>query len=107
MSSICNGNNSNFDQLDDLPCENVSPDVYIYYLKALGTSPVSFAVVLYIFYQVRLKTNLLLLCSFFSIISFQIFEIASKLWLSAWASSREKTTDYNIGWLLSDIANAG
>ena len=27
---------------------------------------------------------------------FQIFEIGSKLWLSAWASSREKDTDYNI-----------
>ena len=26
----------------------------------------------------------------------QIFEIGSKLWLSAWASSREKNTDYNI-----------
>ena len=25
-----------------------------------------------------------------------MFEIASKLWLSAWAESREKHTDYNI-----------
>lgn len=26
----------------------------------------------------------------------KVFEIGSKLWLSAWATSREKHTDYNI-----------
>jgi len=71
-----NGNAGRSDALEDLPCEKVSREVYAYYLKALGASPVSFAMVLYVLYQ--------------------MFEIASKLWLSAWAESREKHTDYNI-----------
>ena len=41
------------DALEDLPCEKVSREVYIYYLKALGASPVSFAMVLYVLYQVH------------------------------------------------------
>lgn len=55
---VCNGNGAggHFDQLDDLPCEKVSPDVYVYYLKALGTSSVSAALLLYVFYQVRQQT---------------------------------------------------
>lgn len=58
---VCNGNNGgapagHFDTLDDLPCEKVSPDVYVYYLKALGTSSVSAALLLYVFYQVRQQT---------------------------------------------------
>ena len=48
-----NGNVGRLDALEDLPCEKVSREVYIYYLKALGASPVSFAMVLYVLYQVH------------------------------------------------------
>ena len=52
-----NGNVGKLDALEDLPCEKVSPEVYIYYLKALGASPVSFAMVLYVLYQVHNLMN--------------------------------------------------
>ena len=51
-SLLCNGTTVNFDQLDDLPMDNVSPEVYSFYLRALGKSSVSVAVALYICYQV-------------------------------------------------------
>ena len=52
--------NGRLDQLEDLPCEKVSPEVYTYYLKALGTSPVSLAMVLYVLYQVKDRLTQLL-----------------------------------------------
>ena len=44
--------NTQYDQIDDLPKENVSPDVYKYYMKALGASPVTVALLFYFSYQV-------------------------------------------------------
>ena len=54
-----NGNVGRLDALEDLPCEKVSREVYIYYLKALGASPVSFAMVLYVLYQVHCRLKCL------------------------------------------------
>ena len=44
--------NTQYDQIDDLPKEKVSPDVYKYYMKALGASPVTVALLFYFSYQV-------------------------------------------------------
>ena len=46
--------NTQYDQIDDLPKEKVSPDVYKYYMKALGASPVTVALLFYFSYQVSL-----------------------------------------------------
>ena len=49
--------NTQYDQIDDLPKENVSPDVYKYYMKALGASPVTVALLFYFSYQVSCLYN--------------------------------------------------
>ena len=45
---------SQYDQIDDLSKEKVSPEVYKYYMKALGASPVTVALLFYFSYQVSL-----------------------------------------------------
>jgi hypothetical protein len=50
-NSNCHGG-SNYDQVDDLSLDKVSRDVYMYYLKALGSTPISLAMLLYVGYQV-------------------------------------------------------
>ena len=60
--------NNRYDQIEDLSYDNVNLQVYMYYAEALGIGPICVALVFYVAYQV--------------------FEVASKLWLSAWASTK-------------------
>lgn len=43
-----------FDQIDDMPYEKVSPEVYGYYLRALGIFNICVALVFYFGYQVKM-----------------------------------------------------
>lgn len=60
--------NNKYDQIEDLSYDNVDFQVYMYYAEALGIGPICIALVFYVAYQV--------------------FEVASKLWLSEWASTK-------------------
>ncbi len=43
----------NYDQIEELTYDKVCTDVYMYYIEALGRTPISAALMLYIGYQVR------------------------------------------------------
>ena len=60
--------NNKYDQIEDLSYDKVDSRVYLYYIDALGIAPICIALIFYAAYQV--------------------FEVASKLWLSAWASTK-------------------
>ena len=60
--------NNKYDQIEDLSYDSVSFQVYMYYLEAMGIGPICVAMLFYVAYQV--------------------FEVASKLWLSAWTSTK-------------------
>ena len=60
--------NNKYDQIEDLSYDNVNLQVYMYYAEAMGIGPICIALLFYVAYQG--------------------FEVASKLWLSAWASTK-------------------
>ena len=66
-ASYCQTNNR-YDQIEDLSYDNVDLQVYMYYAEALGIGHICIAMLFYIAYQA--------------------FEVASKLWLSEWASTK-------------------
>ena len=41
-----------YGQVDDLPQDKVSPEVYKYYIRAIGASPAAVAILFYFLYQV-------------------------------------------------------
>ena len=51
-TSNIKGGQCAYDQLEELTYDKVCSDVYLYYLKALGKTPISAALMLYIGYQV-------------------------------------------------------
>ena len=68
MAATYSQTNNKYDQIEDLSYDNVNLQVYMYYAEALGIAPICIAMIFYVAYQV--------------------FEVASKLWLSAWASTK-------------------
>lgn len=68
MAATYSQTNNKYDQIEDLSYDNVNIQVYMYYAEALGIGPICIALIFYVAYQ--------------------IFEVASKLWLSAWASTK-------------------
>ena len=67
-AATCSHINNKYDQIEDLSYDKVDFRVYLYYLEALGIGPICVALIFYVAYQV--------------------FEVASKLWLSEWASTK-------------------
>ena len=67
-AATCSNLNNKYNNIEDLSYDNVTHDVYLYYAKALGIAQLTAALLFYLAYQV--------------------FEVASKLWLSSWASTR-------------------
>ena len=68
MAATYSQTNNKYDQIEDLSYDNVNRQVYMYYADALGIGPICIALIFYVAYQV--------------------FEVASKLWLSEWASTK-------------------